>query len=532
MKPLFLGTALLFVACATHPPRTAPAPLLTHDDDRHPIAEPEPYESSLHWDAADQMLFLPLHRALLVDVGGPAVNVNAFGEVPSSSWFTNRIGRNPISPERLVRGPCREDDYLSEGPWLAKSGKRDGAHLGFVIEDGKSHKKYLVKLDSTRQPERGTAADVIVSKLYWAFGANAPCNFIVEFDPATIQLATEASETAPPLTQQDLDEALAKARRTPSGKLRASASLVLEGKPIGPWTYQGRRKDDFNDVIDHEDRREVRGSRLLAAWTQHFDAREQNTLSTFIKADDGVSGWVEHWFIDFGDCFGSVWAWDDLSRRFGHAYYLDFGDVVADLATFGFRKRVWEDLEKDPSAEVFGYYDVEHFDPAAWKSGYQNIAFSRMDEADGYWAAQIVSHFSDRHIDALVEAGRFSDPAHEARLREVLLGRRDRIVDHYMTRMSAFEDPTIGDRGLCFQDALVRVGRAVPGRYEIRYDGGTWQSSSMTDATICAPLDVAPALVEARVTRAGASEPAAPVAFHLSYDDHSPRLIGLERKTP
>ena len=36
-----------------------------------------------------------------------AMNVNTLDEVPDSSWFTNRIGRKPMSIDELVRGPDR-----------------------------------------------------------------------------------------------------------------------------------------------------------------------------------------------------------------------------------------------------------------------------------------------------------------------------------------------------------------------------------------------------------------------------------------
>ena len=41
------------------------------------------------------------------------------------------------------------------------------------------------------------------------------------------------------LTALHLEEVFAKAQRLPDGRLRASTSLFLSGKPIGPFTYQG-----------------------------------------------------------------------------------------------------------------------------------------------------------------------------------------------------------------------------------------------------------------------------------------------------
>src|SRR5688572_13978931 len=34
-----------------------------------------------------------------------AVNTNTVGEVPDSSWFTNRLGRAPMTTDELVKGP-------------------------------------------------------------------------------------------------------------------------------------------------------------------------------------------------------------------------------------------------------------------------------------------------------------------------------------------------------------------------------------------------------------------------------------------
>src|SRR6185369_2769922 len=79
-----------------------------------------------------------------------------------------------------------------------------------------------------------------------------------------------------PFGQKELDEILDGAARR-GDRYRFIASKWLEGKPLGPFTYEGVRKDDPNDVVPHEDRRELRGQRVLAAWLGHFDAREQNS---------------------------------------------------------------------------------------------------------------------------------------------------------------------------------------------------------------------------------------------------------------
>ena len=46
------------------------------------------------------------------------------------------------------------------------------------------------------------------------------------------------------------------------------------------------------------------------------------------------------------------------------------------------------------------------FDPATWKTEYPNPAFKQMDAADAFWAASIVSRFTDPMIRAVVEEAR------------------------------------------------------------------------------------------------------------------------------
>src|SRR4029453_14322262 len=127
--------------------------------------------------------------------------------------------------------------------------------------------------------------------------------------------------------------------------VRMQASAWLPGFLLGPFSYEGKRSDDPNDVIDHEDRRDLRGARVLAAWLNHFDSREQNSMDTWMATDvknaDSSPGHIRHWYIDLGDCFGSQWAEDQISRRLGFFYSLALGHIGEEFITSGGVRASW-----------------------------------------------------------------------------------------------------------------------------------------------------------------------------------------------
>lgn len=462
-------TALLLTAsCATGaPPRFSDGEVVWHDQDRAPVNAPEAYWSGQYWDAVDKTLFRPISQAFLFPVAGEAKNINALGEVPHSSWFENRIGLFALRPDQVARGPCDAIKLHTDQAWEVVSGKVNGANPGFVIRDTATDRRYLLKFDSQGAGERATSADVIGSKLYWAFGFSTPCNRIVYFDPKQIVL-TESSKKRDELgrkakmTPDDLARALAGAPRDAHGRIRGSASLFLEGRPLGPLTYDGLRKDDDNDVIPHEDRRELRGAKLLAAWLNHFDAREQNTFTTFIPTQPDGRGYVQHHLIDFGDCLGSAWAWDSMSRRFGHSYYFHVGHVLSDFLTLGLIQRPWDRATLYPEAPLFGYYDVANFAPEDWLVAYPNVVFEQLQLEDAYWAAKIISRISDAHLQAAIGEAKLSQPVHAAYLFAVLRGRRNRIIEHYFDRQSPLDYPWFRGDKLCAKDLGIAGGYRDP----------------------------------------------------------------------
>ncbi|HKY38164.1 MAG TPA: hypothetical protein VJN18_19610 [Polyangiaceae bacterium] len=461
-----LCALLALAGCAGAPRFPLRAPM-THDPDQQPFAsEPEEYFSPFAWDGANYMVFHPIARFFAVDPAGAAVNVNALDEVPDSSWFENRLGRRALSVDEVRRGSCsdkRLDPSGPDGSWTIDQGKNNGANPGFRVNI-KGLGKFMLKTDPASEPERATGATAISSRVYHAVGYYAPCDSVVYFRPSLLKLEPGLTSTnnqgqTRPFDQAALDRILESASHR-NGLVRMVASEWLPGKPLGPYRYEGTRDDDPNDVIPHEDRRDVRGGRLLAAWLNHFDSREQNTMDVFMRPQgkkDGP-GYVRHYIIDMGDSFGSRWTVDGISRRLGSSYVFDGSHIAEDFLTLGAIQRPWERVTL--SSAVFNYFSARDFDPEEWRGEYPNPAFMRMTEQDGAWMARILSHFSDDLVAAAVEIGQY-DSGSQRYLTETLIARRDIILRRYFSRVSPISRISADARGVCGVD-LARERRIVP----------------------------------------------------------------------
>ncbi len=476
-----LGPALmtLVAACAAAPGRFAlRAPLSvdtdlrsvslpcrpdpTDKDPHHMSCTPRPYVSPIIWDGADNMLFRPLAEAWAFQASTEAVNANSLDEVPDSSWFVNRIGARPMSIEELTLGACEPKDALDpdsaeDGSWVIDHGKTEGSSLGFRV---KVHgRKYLFKVD-TDAPERPSAASIIGAAAYNAVGFNTSCEQIVYFRPSLLFLTPGLKSQGNfdgerPFDRAALDRILAKAPRR-GDKVRFQASLWLPGKTLGPFRYEGTRKDDPNDVIPHQDRRELRGGRLLAAWLDHFDAREENSMDTWMSdrkdQPDSSPGHVVHYYLDTSDCIGSAWDWDEITRRLGQSYVADWSDMARDFVTLGIPLRPWDRVRLTAGFEAFNYFDVANFDPETWKNEYANPSFDRMTERDGAWMARILARFTPERVRALAGMGRFAWAGDTEYLARVLEGRLEKILSRYLLRLSPLAEVHVEDDALCAVD--------------------------------------------------------------------------------
>lgn len=511
------------------PCRQAP----TAKDPTHVSCAPEPYVSPLVWDGADKSFFRPLSRALAVETSSEAENADSFDEVADSAWFTNRLGVRTPPLDELLRGACSEKERLdgssvAPGGWLIDQGKANGASYGFriVVPDGR---KFLLKTDSRAQPERPSAASVIGAVLYHAVGFFTSCEQIVFVPRSALRLKPGLMyENNSGLRRPFDDMALASvfAEATVRGaQYRFQASAWLPGYLIGPFKYEGTRDDDPADVIAHQDRRELRGGRLLAAWLDHVDAREQNSMDIWFSsggAPDASPGHVRHYYLDTSDCLGTWWAWDAITRRLGHSYLLDFGDIARDFVTLGIPTRPWDRVAVTPGQEIFGYYDVANFDPEAWKMQYPNPAFSRMTERDGAWMARILARLTPEMIDAVAALGRFENPANTKYVAQVLRGRWWKILERYLTRLSPLADvhvvaaePGQPDRLCAVNLAELRGLRAADAfRYRaVREGGDALEVTRGPAGNVCVSLPPRDDRELARATET------APLRFRVSIED-------------
>ena len=185
--------------------------------------------------------------------------------------------------DRLVRGP--DTGAGPSGTWTIVAGKLEGIAPGFTVRDS-TGQLYFIKFDPPSNPEMASGAEVISTKLFYAFGYHVPENYLATIRRETLVIGEGAhlrdKDGRRLMKPRDVDALLRRAARQADGSYRALASKALEGKPAGHFRYYGTRPDDPNDIYPHEHRRELRGMAVFAAWLNHDDSRSINNLDTLV----------------------------------------------------------------------------------------------------------------------------------------------------------------------------------------------------------------------------------------------------------
>lgn len=409
-----------------------------------------------------------------------ARNVNALDEVPDSTWFTNR---RALTPADIARGPNTTEGPDPSAPWKVVSSKVGGQSVGFIVKDARGD-RYLLKFDEPHFPVTETATDVVLQRLLWAVGYNVPEDNIVYFNREDLVIDEKAKISdvfgnKRPMTVADLDSSLAKVR-SDNGRFRGLTSKFLPGIPIGGFPQRGVRKDDPNDRVAHEHRRELRGLRIFYSWLQYTDAKENNTLDVYEEdPKDPDRHYVVHYLVDFGKSLG---ANSSMARYYadGHVHMLDLIDVPLQILTLGLYKRAWEKTH-DPGIVGVAMFDVEHYDPVGFVAHDPYEPFKRMQDTDAYWATRILVKLSPAHVRAGVEQGKYPDPAGVDYLTEVLVGRQRKAARAWFDRVAPLDEFRLDGDKLCFKDLYLTYRIAAPDDQVIWPAGATAPSGPPND---------------------------------------------------
>jgi hypothetical protein len=472
-----LSTLVLLVACSSSEipsARFANAPPVRTIDDRHDVpAKPEARRYSKWLFNFDGQVYRPLRRVLALESAARARGVSAIDEAPDSTWFTNRIGVRTVTPDEIRAAPGGVGSPEPHTPWTIRSTKIGGTSVGFIITDARGE-RFLVKFDSRGHPEAETGAHVIAGKLLWACGYNVTEDYIAFVRREDLILATDSvSEDVlgnkRPLDLATVERKLSLVERERDGRYRTMVSRMLPGKSLGGHPPIGTRDDDPNDVIPHEERRDLRGARAIFSWLDHVDVQDGQFLDAWVEDPQTRHHYVEHYLLDYGLSLG-VMALVSNNLRRGYEYYLDPKTMGRSLVTLGAQDRGWAG-RRAPGYRGLGVFEIDAFDPGAWKpTSPSYVPFVTADRYDNFWGAKLVMRFTPAQLRAAVEAARFTDRRTVEYLVRALIARQRITGRYWFSKVNPLDRFVTTSEGVCYADLMVfhQLARAGATSYRLR----------------------------------------------------------------
>jgi hypothetical protein len=461
----------------------------------------------------------------------PAGNVNTLGEPMDGAWYTHRHYWRTMSDHELARGSGGSNPPSSDGPWTVISAKTEGISPGFAMTDAKGT-EYFVKFDPISDPEMATGAEMICVRIFHALGYNTPDDYLIHFKRERLVLGSDveffdSEGRKRRMVARDLEKLLKKVPKASDGGYRGIASLDVPGKPIGGFKYFGTRSDDPNDIVPHQNRRELRGMHVFAAWLNHNDSRSINTLDTLVE--EGGSHYVRHYVMDFGATLGSA-STSKKPARTGGEYYLDFKPAPKQVLTLGLAVPYWA-RGKYPSNPSVGNFDSAAFNPEKWIPDYPNAAFLNRLPDDEFWAAKQVMAFTDEQIRTLVKVAQYSDPHAEKYVADTLIARRDKIGKVYLSKVLPLDRFAVENGRLTFHDLAQERDLEANGPVHITwssFDNQTGQKASIPAAQdFQLPADPVGSYLAADLWRG--EDKKKTVTVYLKVADNRAEVVGLDR---
>jgi hypothetical protein len=337
------------------------------------------------------------------------------------------------------------------------------------------------------------------------------------------------------LLPDDIDRFLRTVPEGPGRTYRAVATRVPEsrGAILGPYQVWGTRRDDPNDTVPHERRRDLRGLFVFAAWLNfaHFRAVTTQDIVTTV---DGVPR-IRHYIVDLTKSLGSgLFDGEKLSWEGNETILPSAGAIFKSIAGLGVVTPAWM-REKYPNLPEVGAFGSSTFDPETWTTTDPVPAFVNRLPDDTFWAARQVMAFTDDEIRAIVATGQYSKPA-EDWITATLIERRNRIGQTYFEHVLPLSNFRLQRDVLAFDDLGVAYGLTRPRTFTI-----SWHEFDNAKDTLVDVLGTGPEVpTSARAipngayiaARVHAGDQAMAVTVYLRKHDQGFRIAGLDRSWP
>ncbi|HEU4689641.1 MAG TPA: hypothetical protein VFS23_14805 [Vicinamibacterales bacterium] len=462
--------------------------------------------------------------------------VNTLGEVMDGDWYVNRHAARRMTIEELQRGPGNTNPPALTAPWQVLVVKTFGVNPGLLVADSKNQ-LYLLRFDPYGYEGLATGAEMVTSRLFYALGYHVPENYIVSF--ARPQLvanpegqAVSSSGRPRGLLATDIDLFL---RRVPVGAdqaYRAVATRLPEGRGslLGPFQVWGVRRDDPNDTVPHEHRRDLRGLSVFESWVNNANARAVGTQD-ILTTVDGIAR-IRHYLVDFTKSLGSgSQDGPKLSWEGNEPNFPGLSKIGHNIAGMGVVTPAWMKA-KYPGLREVGAFEASTFNPEGWTTNHSIAPFANRLPDDTFWAARQVMAFTDEEIRAIVQTGQYSKEA-EDWITAALIERRNRIGRAFFARVLPLDGFRVTPNALEFDDLNVTYGFTPARTYEVEWYGFDNARDMFLDrigtGTVLPAATQSIAAGSYIAARIHAGDPATQVQVFLRKGANAFEVVGLER---
>jgi len=494
---LWLSLLALLSGCSLYlPTRFADRPpaLYVLDDAPIPVPAHRDLLETVRW--SDIYLRRPLVRALDPARALRAGDVNSADEVPTSSWF------EPLDAEAL------SDAWWGEGPpeppLALIGGKPDIQSSAVRIKDARGV-VYELETDPRQAPDTATAAGPITARLMRAIGYRVAPAHRIAFERSQV----DGGDPHNKLFSKDIDRRIFLATQWPLGL------------DIGVTVPRGRRSDDPNDRIRHENRRTLRALLPVGSWLDIGGVGVGSTRDAYVGRPG--EGYVQHFYTRSSASLGSRRALS--GQPYESAAGVVAGSPLLNLFTLGlYSKGINQSRAPDARLLIASPAASDFVISTPYEP------FDELRPDDVYWATKRIASISDQTLIRAIQ-GSGLPLAEQQRINTTLRARVLQLVEVSLKLVTPVEYEGFSEGRLIVRDfAAFRFGNK-PVAHDVRlYDArGRMLTHSQLAPAPRSALTIPRAIgLDYLVVRIQALRSPAPRATELHfYLTPSPRLVGV-----